>query len=256
MALTDDLVSYYKLDETSGATADDAHGSNDGAITGATLNQTGIIGTAFDFDSTDDKVVLTNLHFQSNFSLSFWFSADVDQSEGHIVSNSGGGKGWFASIASNGKLLFSTLAHDYYSTATYDDANYHHVLVTYDGTNFKVWIDGSLDIDQDSTFTKQTNNAYSINLACYPVEGGYNFGGLIDEVAIWDAAIDGDTYASLLYNAGAGWAYPFADPTKNFKVNVGDAWKEVGEIKINVGDVWKDVASASVNVGDAWKTIF
>jgi len=42
--LTDDLVSYYKLDETSGTTAVDSFGSNDGTVNGATVNQTGKIG--------------------------------------------------------------------------------------------------------------------------------------------------------------------------------------------------------------------
>jgi hypothetical protein len=56
MALTDNLVAYYKLDETSGSTAVDVIAANNGTITGATVNQAGKIGTAYSFDGGDHVV--------------------------------------------------------------------------------------------------------------------------------------------------------------------------------------------------------
>jgi len=59
MALTDNLVSYYKLDESSG-NAIDAHGDNDGTLTGnITQNSTGKINTGYAFDGAGQDNVST-----------------------------------------------------------------------------------------------------------------------------------------------------------------------------------------------------
>jgi hypothetical protein len=77
MALIDNLVSYYKLDETSGTTVEDAYGSNDGTNDGATVNVAGKINTAYDFDGDNDYVD-TNVEpvissGGDDFSVSMWF---------------------------------------------------------------------------------------------------------------------------------------------------------------------------------------
>jgi hypothetical protein len=80
MNLLDGLVSYWKFDETSGTTSYDAVGSNDGTITGATINQTGKINTAYDFDGTDDNVSISYPvdYKTGNFSVSLWAIADAN----------------------------------------------------------------------------------------------------------------------------------------------------------------------------------
>lgn len=39
----------------------------------------------------------------------------------------------------------------------------------------------------------------------------------------------------------------------DYKINVGNTWKDVTEVKVNVGDSWKDVSEINLNVGDNWK---
>ena len=73
-SLTTDLVSYYNFDETSGTTATDSLSANAGTITGATINQTGIIGKAYSFDGTGDYVTLAN---ESNFDFMNSVTADA-----------------------------------------------------------------------------------------------------------------------------------------------------------------------------------
>ena len=54
-ALYDDLVSYYKLDSSSGTSAVDSHGSNTGTVSGATWT-TGKINNGLSFN--DSTIVL------------------------------------------------------------------------------------------------------------------------------------------------------------------------------------------------------
>src|SRR6056297_3914362 len=58
--LKNNLISVWEFDETSGTTAFDSNGSNDGTINGATINQTGKIDKAFDFDGSNDYVSISH----------------------------------------------------------------------------------------------------------------------------------------------------------------------------------------------------
>src|SRR6056297_1341554 len=93
MALTTNLVSYWKLD----GDATDSHGSNDGTNNGADLTATGKINQCGDFDGSDDYID-TNLGTsyaitdpgQGDFSVSCWLiSNDVNHINYFI--DSGGG---------------------------------------------------------------------------------------------------------------------------------------------------------------------
>jgi len=79
MALTDNLVAYYKFDENTGSTAWDSVGSNDGTISGATRT-TWKINSWLSFDWTNDEVSLWNISslFTTNeASLVMWVKLDV-----------------------------------------------------------------------------------------------------------------------------------------------------------------------------------
>jgi len=69
------MVSYWQLNETSGTTAYDCYGSNDGTNNGATINQPGQVGTAYSFDGVNDYVDcgdITELNSASAFTILGW----------------------------------------------------------------------------------------------------------------------------------------------------------------------------------------
>jgi len=94
-AIPDSGVSRLTFDDadTSGSTAIDVWGDNDGAITGATTGVGGIAGydsgEAFEFDGVDDEVNLgdaTALNFGTgSFSLAAWFNTDDASNRGDII---------------------------------------------------------------------------------------------------------------------------------------------------------------------------
>ena len=73
--LRTDLVSYWKFDETSGTTASDSVGSNDGTVSGATW-VSGKINNGLSFDGNNDYVEVPDsitLDITTNNAMTFNF---------------------------------------------------------------------------------------------------------------------------------------------------------------------------------------
>ena len=227
-ALLDSLNGYWKFDETSGTTAIDAMGVQNGTTGTATVNVAGVLGRAYDFDLATDVV---NIPYNANtvpsgadFSISFWFKMDV-----------------LPSVATRDEYLFqqNRSASPYSSHSIYvDDANDKVTVSTRntDGTQFTVQSALGISIDQwyhlvfinagngedlqlylngidvsasagtftgtllASTSTTCFGNAYS-GSASY-------FDGIIDEPGIWNKALTSDEVAAL-YNEENGNTHPF-----------------------------------------------
>jgi len=166
--LVTDLVSYYKLDETSGTTADDAHGSNDGSFsTGVTVNQTGIIEKAYSFDGTNYLTLANDpLDFAPQtdaFSISAWVK--TTDTYGVIVGKDGatsstnqvqlavwgGGISW--TVGGTRSVL---------STASgVNDDKWHHIVGTSNGSSYTLYID-NVSIGSNTPGTSTTSAVSSI----------------------------------------------------------------------------------------------
>jgi hypothetical protein len=73
-------ISYWRLDENSGATTRDSIGDNDGTITGATWT-TGVNGSALHFDGVDDYVCVPHsddFNITNNLTLEAWIKPAGD----------------------------------------------------------------------------------------------------------------------------------------------------------------------------------
>ncbi len=222
-ALNDGLVSYYKLDETSGTTAEDIAGTNDGTTTGATVNQVGKLETAYSFDGINDYVQIDSLALALNKttqgSIQTWI---------YPTNLSGGQQNFimFGGSTGNTQLLMDTetngsirayVVYDGTSkwiiqstTAPLVNNNWYHVILTFDGTIPTLYVNGA-------------NTSYSYlntgNTSAWFDNGNYNKGrlgvannsastwgyyqGKIDEVGIWNRSLSASEVSSL-YNSGAG----------------------------------------------------
>ncbi|MHA1737931.1 MAG: hypothetical protein ACTSWD_05040, partial [Candidatus Heimdallarchaeota archaeon] len=77
MALMDNAVGAWNLDESSGNLVD-AVSANNGTYNGALYSQTGKINTAIGFDGTDDEVSLTSdISLTGDFTVQLWMNADA-----------------------------------------------------------------------------------------------------------------------------------------------------------------------------------
>lgn len=264
MALIDNLVTYYKLDEAAGAVLD-SHGTNDGTNYGATPNVAGKINTCYDFDGYNDYIDTEFIPTtNSPMTWAFWINPGTMTTTKRIMSSTTGGNEvgglQFQFDATNkirvvsgdgtGASIFGV------STTTITTGNWFFVVFTFDGSTSKLYVnDGAAELSD--TWTPQ---ASATELDFGRRAGGsvlttHYYDGKIDEVGIWSRAIT-DAEVLELYNSGSGLAYPFAVVGTNIQINIGDVFKDVDAMKVNIGDAWKDVAAIKQNIGDVWKDVF
>lgn len=229
MALRDNMVSWWELNEESG-TRVDAHGSNDltAGGTGGVGFGTGKQGNAADFEAGDtDYLAITDasqsgLDFSTTFSVSAWIKLESAHN-GAIIS-----KDADDSAATRGYMFWSDSGvlkalvgggsgtFDFYqSSSSLSTGTWYHVVLTCNTSNasattFEFFVNGS-SIGNGSAIisnniTSIQNNATVFNIGSKNSGAGLSFDGLIDEVGVWSKVLSG-TEITDLYNSGNGLTY-------------------------------------------------
>jgi hypothetical protein len=227
MALDTNLVSYWKLDESSG-TAIDAIGSNSLTNTSASYGSgSGKINNGASFNGSSSKLEKTSasgLSFGTGaFSISAWFNlqgAGTGGSNGNLINMDNGGSTpriWIDGESGTGGMTaqFYDGTHGAATTYTPPSTTWTHIVFMRDASsNAKFYVNGSLSNTNNSTFGTPASCNLTISQiklgASY--EGGAGFyQGYLDEVGIWSRDLTGAEITSL-YNGGAGFQYPFTSP--------------------------------------------
>jgi len=213
---SDDLISYWKLDEN----ALDAKGTNNGTITGATYTSSGKINGAYSFDGSDDIAIAQSdtLDFGTgDFTISFWFKVNNNNANGVMgYGDRGDSAGWTILIEDSGKIAFliddGTTQIKSTGTTNWADNDWHLGMVIVDaGATQKLYVDNILqdtdDISAVGSLTTTDHGNITIgkywNTASYVVN---KLIGSLDEIGIWGRALTTDDIA-LLYNSGSGLTY-------------------------------------------------
>jgi hypothetical protein len=219
VVLSDQPASYWKLDEAAGTTATDSAGAVTGTYSGPVLNQaTGVkdAGTAVSFD--DAAVQFVNFGNNYSFAATASFSAEawVRPTAGTAQTRRIFSKedqsphaGWDlqlepttnapANRVTVGRWDASGGSDMATSTTALAVGRWYHVVATYDGAQLKLYVDGSLEATTASTRSVgATTNAIRLARLSY---GGANYGGLLDEAAIYTTALS-QQQVTEHYNAG------------------------------------------------------
>jgi hypothetical protein len=138
----------------------------------------------------------------------------------------------------NGHLQFSGAGVSVEGSVTISDGNWHHVAVSYDGTDIKLYVDGVADGSVAVTLNT-SGTVLRLGRRNDPAGGEY-FGGMLDEVRVWStsksvSAINADKYRSVAYDAsgvvvsyrlneGSGTAAGNALGTNNGVLYNGPSW--------------------------------
>ena len=85
-----------------------------------------------------------------------------------------------------GRLYFVGEYNDDIGNIVVNDGLWHHIAVSFDGTDLKGYVDGVLDINSSKSLNTN-GNVLRIGRRAVPDDGEY-FNGEIDEVRIWDVA--------------------------------------------------------------------
>lgn len=203
------LVSYWKLDESSG-NASDSIGSNTGTNNSVTYT-TGKInnGASFNGSSSYLSFGTTSTLNPLNISISCWFNSSSIATAQTIISRdttaSIGLDRCYSIYIYSSKLICelfssSTVASITGST-TLSSNTWYFVTITYDGVNVKMYLNGVSDATPISTSISLFTA--SVNTEIGKRASSQYFNGLVDEVGFWNRALTA-TEVGILYAGGLG----------------------------------------------------
>ncbi|MCG8467348.1 MAG: hypothetical protein MJB57_03955 [Gemmatimonadetes bacterium] len=220
---TQGLVAYYPFN----GNADDESGNgHDGVISGATLvaDRSGSpTSAAVSFDGVDDdiRVATSPLLRSANYSVSLWVkttqttAGQVVLFSGQYHQNSASGNGYQLEMNSSGNVgadQFTRPSVNHGGGAAsgpVNDGAWHHVVVSWDGTTTRAYIDGVLGGTQTTPCCNGANPGpirwtspfddflmgFTLDIFGGPISDRYL--GFLDDIRVYDRALSESEVASL-----------------------------------------------------------
>jgi len=230
MALTTDLVSYYKLDDALATTnVLDAHDSNDATLVGKNTDQVDVAGkinTGLDMEASEYINVPIDPSGSTSFTVTMWvkstsvthmdaaFSLPGGTGEITIRQDTGTGNRYRIAVYDG-----TTTNYGYLALTT---GTWQFLAITFDSSGYLLYGDGN-DLASDEWTGQEWGSSSSIRLGARRDSTG-NIDAIFDEVGIWSRKLS-EAELDSVYNSGDGLAYPFtspeAAPIKIFDVRFG-----------------------------------
>jgi hypothetical protein len=212
------LKLYLPMNEGVGAYNYDGSGNqNHGTISGATwdtantdIAQVGLVrqNKPMIFDGSNDVVACgdgTSLDMTTAYTLSGWVYLDSITGATQFLfgRDDGSNRNYFIELTTTATVSSVNFGTSQVATTTSTVLTvgaWSHICTTYDGSNVKIYLNGALDTSESVTGTLDNDNvSFSIGAR----EAGLDrfFAGKINEVAVWDVALDADAVTAL-YGSG------------------------------------------------------
>jgi hypothetical protein len=196
MALTDNLLAFYRLDDLSDSSGNNRTLTNNGNVTFAS----GKIGNAAVFDGTNEMDGNFQIPFSNSATVSLWFNSNSIDGESTLF----GIRNYPTptvnlAIQPNGQVWLNDYTCPQMSSdeGVVSTNNWYHVCFKTEGANMSLYINGSLI---------QTSQSTLATVGQFFIGSGSNinyFNGQIDAVGIWNRALS-DAEVAELYNNRAG----------------------------------------------------
>jgi hypothetical protein len=195
------LVSYWTLDEADieGKTVKDVQGDNDGSIEGDPEVVEGKVGSALNFDGAADHIVVPSddsLNFGTeDFSICAW--AKTTATTGRWASRqdiAGKGdpsiSGYALSADSNKAFFWIGDVGEVPGTSEINDGEWHCLIGVRKSSDTFLYVDGELEAS--GTNAESVSTSISCIIAKHPTKSESYFAGAIDEVCIYNRALNED----------------------------------------------------------------
>ena len=213
--LLNGLIAYYCLEESSGQLVDVINAYNTTSVAGLTYQQAGKVNYCILMDgATSNATIGDNSNFDlQNFTLGGWMKTEAYYTPlfSNLI-NAGGGNyyGYGINLSNGNPTVFLCNGESYEEAVAQEDYDirdntWHFIAGTYDHTTLKIYVDGVLQDDQNST-------SMDIGFTGAVVRIGYVdeaiTDGSLDEIFVYGRVL-GQSGIDSLYNAGNGVTYPF-----------------------------------------------
>lgn len=217
--LLNNLVSYWKLDETTGNRLD-SKGTNHLTPTNAPVGAAGKIGNGCDFDSSSSQYLShpdLNPLGNEDFTYTFWFKLESLIGLNTLIGKDhSSGRHYILQAEETGSVLRFTCnlwgGQVVASPGPLSLNTWYFAVLWVDKTAMSVNLqvnNGTIVSNLISVYTPPAGNvALDIGRREYPGFENY-FDGLIDEVGLWRRVLTAQERTDL-YNSGNGRTYPFS----------------------------------------------
>jgi hypothetical protein len=222
---TEGLIAYYPFN---GNANDQSGNGNHGIVTGASLttDRRGESISAYSFDGVNDGISVTGFNINpQSFTISLWFFArtDGDANSKELIQRSdpSNKNDWCWNISwykKNGpsKVYSGVKTANGMVTDSADSApknNWNHIIMTWDGSTKRVYVNGLLKRTKSLPGTSIDYNNKSGLFIGYDSEAGF-FNGKIDDIRIYNRVLslsemnqlnnEGETYSIKLLSPAGG----------------------------------------------------
>ena len=242
------LIGLWRFNESSGSTAGDSSGNgNTGTLVNGPIWDTGELGSALKFDGTNDYVEIADsqsFDIESGLTIAAWINPAVAASYGTIMSKFAHIPGyrkdiyWFLYNNKVGASLAGpsgTVGKDWKPDVSIQTDTWTHLALTYDGTAMTMFKDGQNVASTNVSGDLMLANSSSNEPLCIGsnTEWGEYYNGIIDEVRIYNRALNEDEILNLFNEADSLVFEPIGDKEVNvdstltFEVITQDSDQEV-----------------------------
>lgn len=193
--IEDGLIGYWTFneDDIEGDTAIDVLNGHDGILMGDPELVDGKYGKALQFDGADDYVEVpdgVDMDLWENHTLEAWIY-QLESRSSRIIDKIGAGTANGPHLDTHpGTTLRSCAGNCVSAAATYDLEVWNHVAVTFAEGEVKIYLNGSVE-GEGTVASPLAGNALTLKVAA-DSDGANLFVGIIDEVRVYDRALDED----------------------------------------------------------------
>jgi chitodextrinase len=198
------LVADYQF---SGNGDDHTQFGNNAGVGGAapTTDRFGYASNAYQFAGVDSVLAANSIQLNSDFTtVSFWVKVDElpVSGEAYLLSYGGWQERWKISLPSHGKPVWTTNALTCCSDLDSGNGNelpvgvWKHVVMVHNGTKDKIYINGALKNEKDAAGALKRTK-FPLGIGNNPIDAGNYFKGSLDDIQIYNVALDDAAIAAL-----------------------------------------------------------
>ncbi|MBE7444313.1 MAG: Ig-like domain-containing protein [Planctomycetia bacterium] len=252
---------HYTFDEGVGTVAHDSASSNDGTINGATWT-TGKDGSGLSFNGNDDSVQIPGFMGQpQNITISAWAKLSSNDINGAEVISLGDHVALrLDGTGSKGVMGFYYDGATWRTTTTgisYAGTGWHHFVYVVDDANTmqKIYVDG---VERGSTAHTQPISYAGLGANTLIGKhgngsGNYDFNGVIDDVCVYNRALNAQEILALYDQLPAQATAPYARSSMTIDGNLTESsW----DITTDVSNVVIGTANNTVKFGVLWDSTY